>query len=255
MRLEPFALEQIGDVLDGIPVRADLALVGSATSRGVSLGSSTSGGDRLAAEPDVTLRVCGIATRRHGAAWSGSRCPWSARAAGRTIDDGGTLTPPTDSFDVIQRLGSSARRSAIVVETTTLDITRGAAGDRSRARGDRGRLPRRHGQQGAGGVRVRGRSATAAAAAGVSFLFEGAVMDGVPIFNLVRETLPVVEVLGFRGVVNSTTNHILSALEDGDAFAPALARMQARGHRRGRSVARRGRMGRARRRRRRSRTC
>jgi homoserine dehydrogenase len=30
-------------------------------------------------------------------------------------------------------------------------------------------------------------------------------------------------------VVNSTTNHILSALEDGDAFAPALARMQAEG--------------------------
>ena len=68
-----------------------------------------------------------------------------------------------------------------------------------------------------------------AEAAGVSFLFEGAVMDGVPLFNLVRETLPAVEVLGFRGVVNSTTNHILSALEDGDEFAPALARMQAEG--------------------------
>jgi homoserine dehydrogenase len=29
--------------------------------------------------------------------------------------------------------------------------------------------------------------------------------------------------------VNSTTNHILTALEDGEAFAPALARMQAEG--------------------------
>ncbi len=69
----------------------------------------------------------------------------------------------------------------------------------------------------------------AADAAGVSFLFEGAVMDGVPVFNLVRETLPAVEILGFRGIVNSTTNHILSALEDGEAFGPALARMQAEG--------------------------
>ncbi len=60
----------------------------------------------------------------------------------------------------------------------------------------------------------------------MSFLFEGAVMDGIPVFNLVRETLPVVDILGFRGVVNSTTNHILTALEDGDEFAPALARMQ-----------------------------
>jgi homoserine dehydrogenase len=68
-----------------------------------------------------------------------------------------------------------------------------------------------------------------ASAAGVSFLFEGAVMDGVPVFNLVRETMPAVTVLGFRGVVNSTTNHILTALEDGEAFAPALARMQAEG--------------------------
>lgn len=54
-------------------------------------------------------------------------------------------------------------------------------------------------------------------------------MDGVPVFNLVRETMPAVRVLGFRGVVNSTTNHILTALEDGEAFAPALARMQAEG--------------------------
>ena len=30
--------------------------------------------------------------------------------------------------------------------------------------------------------------------AGVSFLFEGAVMDGIPIFNLVRETMPGVTI-------------------------------------------------------------
>jgi homoserine dehydrogenase len=54
-------------------------------------------------------------------------------------------------------------------------------------------------------------------------------MDGVPIFNLVRETLPAVQILAFRGVVNSTTNHILTALEDGEAFEPALQRMQAEG--------------------------
>ena len=63
----------------------------------------------------------------------------------------------------------------------------------------------------------------------MSFLFEGAVMDGVPIFNLVRETMPTVRIEGFRGVVNSTTNHILTALENGEAFAPALAHMQAEG--------------------------
>jgi homoserine dehydrogenase len=54
-------------------------------------------------------------------------------------------------------------------------------------------------------------------------------MDGIPIFNLVRETLPVVDVRGFRGVVNSTTNHILTAIERGEGFDEALARMQAEG--------------------------
>jgi homoserine dehydrogenase len=71
--------------------------------------------------------------------------------------------------------------------------------------------------------------ASEAAAAGVSFLFEGAVMDGIPIFNLVRETMPGVTIRGFRGVVNSTTNYILTALEQGEPFDAALARMQAAG--------------------------
>jgi homoserine dehydrogenase len=61
------------------------------------------------------------------------------------------------------------------------------------------------------------------------FLFEGAVMDGIPIFNLVRETLPGVRVNGFRGVVNSTTNHILTMVERGEKYETALAQMQAEG--------------------------
>ncbi len=69
----------------------------------------------------------------------------------------------------------------------------------------------------------------AADRAGRRLLFEGAVMDGVPVFNLVRETLPAVTILGFRGVVNSTTNYILTAMEQGQPFADALAEMQAMG--------------------------
>ena len=60
----------------------------------------------------------------------------------------------------------------------------------------------------------------------LSFLFEGAVMDGVPVFNLVRQTLPAAQILGFRGVINSTTNHVLTAIEHGEDFDSAVARMQ-----------------------------
>ncbi len=68
-----------------------------------------------------------------------------------------------------------------------------------------------------------------ARARGVSFLFEGAVMDGIPVFNLVRECLPAATIRGFRGVINSTTNHILTAMEKGEPYDRALARMQAEG--------------------------
>jgi homoserine dehydrogenase len=61
------------------------------------------------------------------------------------------------------------------------------------------------------------------------FFFEGAVMDGVPVFNLVREALPAVAIEGFRGVINTTCNFILSELERGLDFDAALADMQRRG--------------------------
>ena len=61
------------------------------------------------------------------------------------------------------------------------------------------------------------------------FLFEGTVMDGIPVFNLVRDTLPGVRVERFRGVINSTTNYILTMLERGETVDTALAQMQAQG--------------------------
>jgi len=68
-----------------------------------------------------------------------------------------------------------------------------------------------------------------ARAAGRAFLFEGSVMDGIPIFNLVRETMPAVSVLGFRGVVNSTTNYMLTSMENGVSYDDALKEMQRAG--------------------------
>ena len=49
-------------------------------------------------------------------------------------------------------------------------------------------------------------------AAGVLALHESAVMDGTPVFNLVRETLPLAAVTGFAGVLNSTSNFVLDAI-------------------------------------------
>jgi homoserine dehydrogenase len=61
---------------------------------------------------------------------------------------------------------------------------------------------------------------------GRRFLFESTVMDGVPIFALFRDCLPVVHLRGFRGILNSTTNVILTGMEDGLSFDESLAKAQ-----------------------------
>jgi homoserine dehydrogenase len=51
--------------------------------------------------------------------------------------------------------------------------------------------------------------------AGVQFRFESTVMDGAPVFNMVRKTLPGVKVLGFSGVLNSTSKVVIAAMRNG----------------------------------------
>jgi homoserine dehydrogenase len=65
-----------------------------------------------------------------------------------------------------------------------------------------------------------------ATSSGRRFLFESAVMDGVPIFSLFRETMSAVEIRGFRGVLNSTTNVILEGIEAGLTFEESLREAQ-----------------------------
>jgi homoserine dehydrogenase len=64
---------------------------------------------------------------------------------------------------------------------------------------------------------------------GGKFYFESAVMDGAPIFSLFRESLPVVELHGFNGILNSTTNLILGLMENGKSLEQALVYAQSIG--------------------------
>jgi homoserine dehydrogenase len=57
---------------------------------------------------------------------------------------------------------------------------------------------------------------------GVRFLYEGTVMDGAPVFNLLRQTLPATRIRSLRGILNSTTNYILTQMEQGTSFESAL---------------------------------
>ncbi|MBZ5595069.1 MAG: homoserine dehydrogenase [Acidobacteriia bacterium] len=52
--------------------------------------------------------------------------------------------------------------------------------------------------------------------------FEATVMDGAPVFNQVRNNLPGVKVLGFTGVLNSTSKIVIEAMEQGGTFEEGL---------------------------------
>jgi homoserine dehydrogenase len=64
-----------------------------------------------------------------------------------------------------------------------------------------------------------------ATARGKKFLFESTVMDGVPIFSLFDQ-LPAIHLQGFHGILNSTTNVILSEMESGLTLEAALKKAQ-----------------------------
>jgi homoserine dehydrogenase len=65
-----------------------------------------------------------------------------------------------------------------------------------------------------------------ARAKGRRFLFESTVMDGTPIFSLFPHALPAVELRGFRGLLNSTTNVVLTEMEKGLTLDQAVKKAQ-----------------------------
>jgi len=68
-----------------------------------------------------------------------------------------------------------------------------------------------------------------AAARQVEFRYESTVMDGAPVFNMTRNCLPGVQILGFSGALNSTTKVILRAMEAGRTFAEGVAEAEEMG--------------------------
>lgn len=61
---------------------------------------------------------------------------------------------------------------------------------------------------------------------GRKFLFESTVMDGTPVFSMFPHSLPAVELRGFRGILNSTTNVVLTEMEKGLTLEQAVKRAQ-----------------------------
>jgi homoserine dehydrogenase len=180
-------------------------------------------------------RVVGIATARHGCIVGPDGI--DAEAAAALIEAGERLhalqpagiATPRDTLDTIARAAALDRRVPLVmIETTRLDVRDGEpAATHVRAALTAGAhvITANKGPIACAWPALR----DLAARHRRHLLFEGVVMDGIPVFNLVRETLPALTVTRLRGIVNTTTNFLIAALEEGRSFDDALEEMQARG--------------------------
>src|SRR5579872_1237481 len=167
----------------------------------------------------IAWRVTGVATRRLG---------WIADADGMNVEALlGSANPPqlanSSSLDVGNWL--RAAKADVLFEATSLSPRDGQpAIDHIRVALEMGA----HAITANKGpiVHAYEQLAELALAKGRRFLFESTVMDGVPIFALFRDNLPAIELRGFHGILNSTTNVILGGMEDGLSFADSLAEAQ-----------------------------
>lgn len=64
----------------------------------------------------------------------------------------------------------------------------------------------------------------------VHYGFEGVVLSGTPALNLAKCTLAGNIINGFRGILNGTTNYILTRMEEGMSYEEALKKAQKLGY-------------------------
>ena len=175
----------------------------------------------------ITFRITGIASRRLG---------WISDANG--LDSAAILALDTPLSSAIVQPGATApahqirdwlatAQADVLFEATSLNVQNGQPAV------DHIRAALKHGSHAITAnkgpiVHAYRELRDLAAARGKKFLFESTVMDGVPIFSLFTQ-LPVIHLQGFHGILNSTTNVILSEMENGLSFDEALAKAQALG--------------------------
>ncbi len=64
----------------------------------------------------------------------------------------------------------------------------------------------------------------------VYYGFEGVVLAGTPVLNLAKYTLAGNKINGFKGILNGTTNYILTKMEEGMTYEDALKKAQELGY-------------------------
>ena len=193
--------------------------------------------DEVADRLDFTWRLVAIATRHHGSVVDpegiDARRAVANVEASQSLDRLDAAPRERSGIDVVRQVTDALAEEAgdgqlVVVETTVLDIDRGEPAIAHVRASLEGLAHVVTANKGPAAFAYQELEALAESVDRV-FFFEGAVMDGVPVFNLVRETMPGIHIDGFRGVINTTCQYALSEMERGIAFDEAIGEMQARG--------------------------
>jgi homoserine dehydrogenase len=182
----------------------------------------------LQSQYGITYSITGIATGSHG--FTVDPNGLDVKKALDLVESKQSISvlnnyhlPITDSLSVIQH--SSAH---VMFENSPVDHHSGQpAIDHVRAALEAGQ----HVVTANKGTVVHGyRELTALAKSkGRKFLFEATVLGGAPVFSVFRETFPLAELHSFKGILNATTNLILSRMENGETFEEAVKYCQSIG--------------------------
>jgi homoserine dehydrogenase len=173
----------------------------------------------LSGQYDITYTVTGIATGRHGYAVNPRGL--DVQQALELLEAGKSISPLsalelTDSLSVIRR-----SEADVMFENSPVDHATGQpAIDHCKAALEAGM----HALTANKGTVVHGYRELSALARskGRKYLFESTVLGGTPVFSVFREAMPAAELASFRGIINSTTNIILTRMEAGESFDEAV---------------------------------
>ena len=182
--------------------------------------------DVLKSKYDITYSVTGIATGRHGFAVNPDGID-----VGQTLEkvESGNSISPLSTFQVADSLSVIQHSSAnVMFENSPVNYETGQpAIDHVRAALNLGM----HAITANKGTVVHAYQELTALAKSKNkkFRFESTVLGGSPVFSTFREAMPLAELISFKGIINATTNLILSRMEDGESFDDAVKYCQSIG--------------------------
>ena len=182
--------------------------------------------DLLKEKHDLTYSITGIATGRHGFAVNPDGL--DAQQAMELVESGGSIFPLStfvvqDSISLIHH-----SQADILFENSPVNTQTGQpALDHIRLALNLGQ----HAITANKGPVVHGyrELMDLAESKGKSFRFESTVLGGSPLFSVFREAFPLAELASFKGILNATTNIILSRMETGESYEDAVRYCQSVG--------------------------